>query len=105
MRFLGLVAVVGCAAHVSPEQVSAVVALQGDPVHGAKVYEAQCQECHKAEGRGKGADLPALVPEAKGPELTEIVLTGPSIMPNFVHELEPQDVADVVAYLKDHWGG
>ncbi|MEQ1502340.1 MAG: cytochrome c [Myxococcota bacterium] len=106
MRAVGAWVLVGagCAAHVSSDQVAAVTALSGDPTRGQALYTDRCDECHHQDGHGKGVDLPSAVSHHDAAALAQVVLSGPSIMPNFVHSLEPQQVADVVAYLTQAFG-
>lgn len=100
-----LLTLLACAAPVSPEEVDAVLALEGDPVAGADVYEAECLDCHEEDGEGmKSAALPEEVPELTDADLAEVILSGPWIMPNFINKLETQDIADVHAYLREQFG-
>jgi mono/diheme cytochrome c family protein len=105
MRSWIAILMAGCAAHIEPAQIDAVVSLQGDPTAGKVVYGDHCEECHDSDGQGrKHASLPEDVPQRSERELVETVLSGPSYMPNFVNKLEDQQVADVVAYLEATFG-
>jgi mono/diheme cytochrome c family protein len=95
----------GCAAHVTTAQVDAVLALQGDSTHGATVYADNCVECHGTDGKKeKSAVLPDKIPANTDADVVGNILSGPWIMPNFVHKLSNQDVADVLAYLRATYG-
>lgn len=94
-----------CAASIEPEQVDAVLALTGDPDAGATVYKDNCVDCHEKNGEGIGdAVLPEKIPANTDEDVVENILAGPWIMPNFVNELDNQQVADVFAYLRATWG-
>jgi mono/diheme cytochrome c family protein len=87
-------------------------------VPGRLAYDMTCSKCHGANGGGdKGADkffnmtIPRLnsdmVQSKSDAELREIIMKGTSTMPpvevdeaGFRHRLPPQDVDDVIAYLR-----
>lgn len=76
---------------------------------GERLYQAICQGCHMPQGQGaKGAGFyPAL---AKNPRLaaaaypTYVVLSGLHGMPSFAERLSDQQIADVVNYVRTHFG-
>ena len=87
---------------------------------GAKLYEAHCTNCHKADGRGAA---PAYPPLAGNRAITmtsavnpiRIVLNGgfapgtagnprPYGMPPYGPALSDADVAAVVSYIRNQWG-
>ncbi|QYF93749.1 cytochrome c [Massilia sp. PAMC28688] len=126
--------------HVSTDDVTAMaVYLKSLPAHGAppakvaqgpqveriladgrKTYEAQCMECHGADGKGLPPHYPPLagnraltMTEAVNP--IRIVLNGgfapttagnprPYGMPPYSHVLSDQEIANVVSYLRNSWG-
>ena len=87
---------------------------------GKQLYEANCVECHGADGKGLPPHYPPLagnraltMTEAANP--IRIVLNGgfapstegnprPYGMPPFSHTLNDQEVASVVTYLRASWG-
>jgi len=87
---------------------------------GAKIYKAQCAECHGDKGEGIPPHYPPLagnraltMDEAANP--VRIVLNGgfapgtagnprPYGMPPFSHTLDDTEVAAVVSYLRSDWG-
>ena len=87
---------------------------------GRKTYEAQCMECHGADGKGLPPHYPPLagnraltMTEAVNP--IRIVLNGgfapttagnpqPYGMPPYSHVLSDQEIANVVSYLRASWG-
>jgi len=87
---------------------------------GAKLYKAQCAECHGDKGEGLPPHYPPLagnraltMDEAANP--VRIVLNGgfppgtagnprPYGMPPFSHTLDDTEVAAVVSYLRSDWG-
>jgi mono/diheme cytochrome c family protein len=76
---------------------------------GEALYKSICQDCHMPDGRGaEGAGrYPAL---AKNPKLAEpgyplsVVVSGLKSMPAFGGALDDQQVADVVNYIRSHFG-
>jgi mono/diheme cytochrome c family protein len=94
--------------------VNAVLAL------GAKVYDKHCMECHKANGQGIPPAYPPLAgnrsllaPSAINP--IRIVLNGgfppstagnprPYGMQPFSAELNDNEIAAVVSYVRNSWG-
>jgi len=81
---------------------SATEGLTGDPAAGANVYAANCASCHGVNG--EGGTGPALAGEAEETaELEDIILNGEGEMPAI--PLEDQELADVIAYLQETFGG
>lgn len=76
---------------------------------GEAIYQGICQGCHMADARGaQGAGrYPAL---ASNPRLAgagyviHLVLMGQKGMPGFGDNLSDQQVADVVNYVRSHFG-
>ncbi|MBO1358352.1 cytochrome c [Acetobacter sacchari] len=76
---------------------------------GAETYKHVCQACHMANGKGGvgAAVIPAL---AGNPKLASpiypatVVLNGYGAMPWFNGVLTPQQIADVVNYVRTHFG-
>lgn len=77
---------------------------------GEAVYRHICQSCHMPDGQGAtgaGARIPAL---AHNPRLqiasypATVILNGYGGMPWFSGMLNDQQVADVVAYIRTHFG-
>ena len=79
------------------------------PVSGEEVYRTVCQACHMADARGgTGAGtIPAL---AKNPNLAVsaypvmMVANGRGAMPSFRDLLKPPQIANVVNYVRTHFG-
>ena len=76
---------------------------------GEAIYQGICQDCHMPDGRGgTGAGTyPAL---AKNSKLAEpgypvaVVLHGQKAMPPFGGSLNDQQIADVINYVRSHFG-
>lgn len=77
---------------------------------GEAVYRHICQSCHMAEGQGAvgaGAQIPAL---AHNPRLqvasypATVILNGYGAMPWFSGLLNDKQIADVVDYIRTHFG-
>ena len=76
---------------------------------GEALYKGICQDCHMEGGRGAvgAGQYPAL---AKNPKLAEqgypisVVTHGLKSMPAFGGALSDQQIADVVNYVRTHFG-
>ena len=76
---------------------------------GAVVYEQVCQACHMANAKGAaGAGRIAALaanPNLRYPEYPIGVVTGgKGAMPWFRGELTDQQIADVITYVRTHFG-
>jgi len=79
------------------------------PVTGQQVYEAVCQACHMADAKGgSGAGtIPALAANPKMAAAaypTMIVVRGQGSMPSFAGTLDDAQIAEVVTYVRTHFG-
>lgn len=76
---------------------------------GEAIYKGICQDCHMPDARGAtgAGSYPAL---ANNPKLAEagypvaMVLHGQKAMPPFGGSLDDQQIADVVNYVRSHFG-
>jgi cytochrome c551 len=78
----------------------------GDAAAGADVYASTCQSCHGEDGTagvGGASDLNVEVPEKSDDELAEIIQNGVGDMP--AQNLDDTETADVIAYLRETFGG
>jgi mono/diheme cytochrome c family protein len=81
----------------------------GPPVTGEQVYTQICQSCHMANAKGgQGA---AIIPALAGdPRLAvaaypiAMVVNGRGAMPGFTDTLSPTQIANVVGYVRTHFG-
>lgn len=76
---------------------------------GETVYAAICQGCHMPHGEGAlgAGEYPALAGNPKlaaAPYVAMMVLDGRGGMPGFSHMLTDQQVAEVVQYVRTHFG-
>ncbi|HEY4664282.1 MAG TPA: cytochrome c [Comamonas sp.] len=76
---------------------------------GEKIYQAICQGCHMPQGQGaQGAGFyPALASNEKlvaAAYPVSVVLNGLHGMPGFSKRLDDEQVADVVNYVRTHFG-
>lgn len=79
------------------------------PVTGEQVFQQVCQACHMADAKGGtgAATIPAL---AGNPHLANaaypitMVLYGRGAMPSLTFMLTPVQIANVVGYVRTHFG-
>lgn len=77
---------------------------------GKEIYETVCISCHMAEGKGaKGAtaQFPAFANNMRlmaGEYPAQIVLYGQKGMPGFGNYLNDSQVAEIVNYIRTHFG-
>ena len=102
---LALLAVLPAAAQETPDFRGEAFAMQG----GEAVYRGVCQGCHMADAKGAAGagSYPAL---ANNPRLAgagyvlAMVMNGHKGMPPFRGHFTGQQVADVVNYVRSHFG-
>lgn len=76
---------------------------------GEAIFKGLCQDCHMPDGKGAiGAGMyPALARDAKlevaGYPIS-VVVNGQKAMPEFGSMLNDQQVADVVNFVRTHFG-
>lgn len=97
-----IVAYVVSKSHGDP--VLPVVHLPGDIRHGREVYEANCQHCHAATGRGNSVGYldvaPPLIDQAPE-QIAEAVRMGPNVMPKFgPRVIDQRGMDDLVTYIQ-----
>jgi mono/diheme cytochrome c family protein len=84
------------------DKVDRVLARDGDPVVGARVWDAHCRECHAPDGTGT-EDGPDLTDDHDPADrLAEKVLYGWGEMPGFEDTLSVRDVADLIAFVEQN---
>jgi mono/diheme cytochrome c family protein len=102
-----------------PAAVAAVSHVSFDRAKGAKLYADRCADCHGADGRGVAGIYPPLdgntsVNEPTGINAIRTVLLGgfapvtagnprPYSMPPYAQELNDEEVATVVSYIRQSW--
>lgn len=80
-----------------------------DEQGGEALFKSVCQGCHMSDGRGaKGAaQYPALANDVRlagAPYPIYMVLKGQGAMPGFANVMSDKQVADVVNYIRSHFG-
>jgi mono/diheme cytochrome c family protein len=78
-------------------------ATTASPVHGARLFvESGCAHCHGPAGSGgdRGPDLKDIGRRMTVAKMTTQIHDGGQSMPPFGDVLAPQDITDVVAYLR-----
>jgi len=73
---------------------------------GEKVYQANCQACHQANGQGVAGAFPALAGSkvvASTPDQIQIMLSGKNAMPSW-KALSDVELAAVATYTKNSFG-
>jgi cytochrome c6 len=89
--------------------VLGVVALPAHSQSGDALYKTKCAACHGADGKGettvgkadKIRDLGSAEVQAQSDaDLTAIISTGKGKMPAYGKSLKPEQVKDLVAYIR-----
>lgn len=92
------------------ERTDGILELQGDATNGEAVFGMSCglSSCHGADGdtpaTAETASLSDEVPEFSDRALVNIMLNGYETMPP-QSAFSDQELADVLAYLRDTFGG
>lgn len=91
---------------------------RGNPSAGMATYLQECAACHGAEGRGDGPTAPRLHPkpanfwersDSTEDKQVRVVTNGGEAeelspnMPSFDEALSPQQIRDVVAYVRERF--
>ena len=76
---------------------------------GESIYQGICQGCHMIDAKGaeSAGRYPALASNphlAGAPYVMHVVLKGQKGMPGFADNLSDQQIADVVNYVRTHFG-
>lgn len=92
-----------CGVAEGGDRADAILALDGDALAGADVYDIECSACHGLNGEGGSAPTMAAAVEGHDKaSLIAVLLEGEGSMPSF-EDLSDQDLADVAAYLDETW--
>jgi mono/diheme cytochrome c family protein len=109
LRRFGVIALwfVGCGG----DRIDTIAGLTGDVEEGATLYAtgdgtgAGCASCHAADGSGgTGPSLVDRAPDLDEDALITVIITGYGDMGPQA-QLDDQEVADVVAYVRETFGG
>jgi len=78
---------------------------KADAQAGAATFKAKCAACHGADGKGKAALKTmdwssAAVQKMSDDELTAITTNGKGKMPAYGKSLKPDQIKDLVAYIR-----
>lgn len=93
-----------CAAALTA--AAAVPALAAED--GASLFQENCSACHQAKGEGVPGAFPPLagnkfvVGDPKGPAY--VLTHGRGGMPNFSDDLDDQQMAAIINYIRSAWG-
>jgi mono/diheme cytochrome c family protein len=92
----------------TPQEEHPVLLLEGDPGAGAEIFAKTCGTaiCHGPDGSGgstNAEDLREVVPTLTDLEIVDRMVDGYLVMPP--QQLENQQMADVLSYLRQQWGG
>lgn len=88
----------------SPTGKPTATALKGDTARGETVYANSCgsSSCHGADGVGPAPSLPDELSHHGDGFFARVILEGDGDMPP-QSELTDQEVADVIAYMRQRW--
>lgn len=86
----------------SAPTVASVLAATGDASNGRAAFDAYCDACHILDGTpGIGPSLVEGVPPLSDEDLVTLVLEGRGAMPTVSSEATTQELADLLAWLRD----
>ena len=75
---------------------------------GRALFLDNCAECHQRNGRGLKGIYPSLVSSeivrGSGTDVALQLIIGRGEMPSFSGAMSPQDMADVINYVRNAWG-
>jgi len=85
--------------------LAASVSRAQDAASAEKTFKAKCAACHGADGKGKAAlktqdQASAAVQGMSDAELTAITTNGKGKMPAYGKTLKPEQIKDLVAYIR-----
>ena len=91
-----------------PQNKPPALLLDGDPSAGSKIFQKTCGTaiCHGPDGSGgstNAEDLSVVVPKLTDAQIVDRMTNGYLVMPP--QQLEDQQMADVLSYLRQQWGG
>jgi cytochrome c6 len=83
------------------------VPAKADSAAGEATYKTKCAACHGADGKGKEAlktqdFASAAVQSMSDAELTTLINDGKGKMPGYAKSLKPDQVKDLVAYIRSY---
>lgn len=81
----------------------AIASSRSQRVHGAAVFSRSgCQHCHSIGGVGghKGPDLSGVGRRKSKAAMRQQIVFGSKVMPAFGDDLEPDELRDLIAYLR-----
>ena len=81
----------------------AIASSRSQRAHGAAVFsESGCQHCHSIGNVGghKGPDLSGVGRRKSNAALRQQIVYGSKVMPAFGDDLEPNELKDLIAYLR-----
>ncbi len=81
----------------------AIASSRSQRAHGAEVFsESGCQHCHTIRNVGghKGPDLSGVGRRKSKAALQQQIVYGSKVMPAFGDDLEPNDLKDLIVYLR-----
>jgi mono/diheme cytochrome c family protein len=78
---------------------------KADTAAAEATYKAKCAGCHGADGKGKEAlktqdFASSAVQNMSDAELTAVITDGKGKMPSYAKSLKPDQVKDLVAYIR-----
>lgn len=75
---------------------------------GATLFSDNCAACHQAQGEGVPGAFPALagnkVVQGDPKDAAWVVTHGRGGMPNFAEDLNDEQVASILTYMRSAWG-
>lgn len=93
----------GCASLLQAQDAYRKGSLTDAEFNGKKMFQQRCSVCHTPlmdDGRTYGPALSSQTVTGKEPIIREFIRRGTTRMPGFQYGLQPQELDDIITYLK-----
>lgn len=84
------------------DEAQQIASLTGDATAGQPLYQSNCSGCHGQDAKGGTykVDLVAHAEHDDDAGFAQVILSGDGDMPPFEGQLEDQQIADIIAYIR-----
>ena len=82
--------------------------LAEDWAEGFNLFMNNCSECHQRSGRGINGIYPTLIESeivtGNGLDIAQVLIIGRGEMPSFAAAMTPEEMAQIINYIRHAWG-